>query len=206
VVITLNHFARFVDSKGAAKTQVVREAIRLPKYQVPIDHWHGLRSGIVRIIQNGGTRTDLDRLLADVKDDRKRSNYEANIEGFKKFWGRKTLKFQGVPNARRWSSGELEVKVAPDFSVLIGKQLYIVKLHFRGGPVDDRLSRTRLETIICLMKKVCPTKGAEFAVLDVRLGQLRTRKVSIGFGIALVGEAAAFIEIMRDLEAQESAS
>jgi hypothetical protein len=202
IKINATTFAKFCAATGPARITAVREA--KPKYdkgykQGP-DYWKPFRDGFQDVMRRSATPTELKAVL---NSEHVRPEWEANyaeaIDGAIKWMGRKSIVMQSCKTAE-WVSGDLVVKIKPEFAALINDKPHVVKLWLAVG---DPLTKARADVMLHLLDKTHGRgvkSGATVGVLDVIRSKLFTpTRVVSGIEGLLRGEAASFVEIWRSL-------
>ena len=196
--ISFTTFIDFVMATPGAKVTVVREARDM--YNEGYKHWRDfhkdLREGIISMHRHGRGRADLDRVVA-VADERHADNFRPCVVGYAKWMGRKKFMWVKTPSVLPWRSGELEVAVNPELQLAIDGKPHAVKLYFK----DAKLEKTRVNSMLHLLRLAVPDRNTEIGILDVRRGRLvaPTREVS-NVDLLVQGEAASFAAIWRGLD------
>jgi hypothetical protein len=200
--INATTFAKFCAATGPARITVVREAKQkyTDGYKQGPDYWKPFRDGLVGVVRRGATPTELKTVL---NSEHVRPEWEANyseaIEGAIKWMGRKHIELQRCASAE-WPSGDLVVKVKPEFAALINDQPHVVKLWLKAG---DALTKPRADALLRVLDTTHGRgvkSGATVAVLDVIRSKMFTpTRVVRGIDALLRGEAASFVEIWRSL-------
>ena len=193
--ISLTDFVDFVIKSGTPKLTKVREIKNRPDYDPAWDYWKQLREGIQHFHRTGGKNRDsLDDILHSVQNPRKLGRYSAALKGYKRFLGRKNIRWFSPPGGV-WCCDKLSVKVNPELGLRIEGDRHLVKLYFK----NDAPTKNRLEIVSEMMKTVLAEKtdeGTTMAVLDVSNGKLHTQTVIIPqLSVLLQGEAAAFLSM-----------
>ena len=89
--ISLTDFVDFVMKVGSPKLTQVRTVKNRGPYDAATDFWKALREGIVSFHQDGGTKKELDKIVAGLTDKKKVARYHECVGGYKKFLGRKQI-------------------------------------------------------------------------------------------------------------------
>jgi hypothetical protein len=193
--ISLTDFVDFVIKSGTPKLTKIRAIKNRPDYEPALDFWKQLREGIQRFHRAGaGDKTQLDDIVNSLQNPRKSSRYFAAVSGYKKFLGRRNIRWFTPPTGD-WSYGDLSVKVNPELGLRIEGDRHLVKLYFK----DEAPTKNRLEIVSEMMKLALSAKtpqGTKMAVLDVSKAKLYTQTVTIPqLAVLLEGEAAAFLRM-----------
>ncbi|HSY18589.1 MAG TPA: hypothetical protein VK815_09660, partial [Candidatus Acidoferrales bacterium] len=129
-----------------------------------------LRERIVKTHREDRPASDLNFLMSDVHDGKKRANYPQTIAAYQAFcasrWGNKKLNWFNPPKSEYEHNG-LGVSVNPELGLECEGRRYIIKLYLRKEPI----SRLKTEFINELMESAlspqCKNKEV-FGVLDVK--------------------------------------
>lgn len=168
--VSLTTFLDFVSKSGMAKLGVVREWKNKPKYHPSRDYYKPVRDTIVGLHESGGAMAALDGLLLNLSSDSKVQNYEAVIQGYRKWRGRKGLTWFEPPN-RTWTHAELDINVNPELGLEINGEPHVIKLYFKA----DTLSKGRIAVVNRLMNLACAEEspeGSVMSILDLRRARL----------------------------------
>jgi hypothetical protein len=116
IEISLTDFIGFVNKMGSAKLSHVRKIKDRPEYEHYMDFYKPIREAILKLHKNYEGKEVLDTLLSHLSDDKKKNNYPALINGYKKFLGRK--KFEWVkPPKKDWKVGDVIITVNPELGL-----------------------------------------------------------------------------------------
>lgn len=202
--ISLTDFVDFVIKSGTPKLTKAREIKSRPPYEPVMDFWKKLREGIQKFHRGGVTNNaELDKIVHLLQNPKKRGRYLAAISGYKKFLGRRNLKWF-PPASGDWSYKDLFVRINPELGLRIDGERHVVKLYFK----DEAPTKNRLEIVSEMMKIVLSGKAKQrmkFGVLDVSKGKLHTQTVTIpDLKVLLEGEAAALLRMWELIGEQDS--
>jgi hypothetical protein len=156
-------------------------------------YWRGLRQSIIAMHKANGPRESLDSVVRKTMDVRKRPAYATCIRAYKRWMGRKRVRWIGSPSTL-WQSGSVQVRVNPELGLKIDGVDHVVKLYFKA----EKPTKRRVETILHLLASTLPRRyrQATPGVLDVQRGRLIVPTVEVADVDALLaGDAAAF-EVM----------
>jgi len=168
--ISLTDLVDIVSKSGTAKATKVAQVKARPDYEPAFDFYKALRDRIVEIHRAGDPRSVLTSFMASVTDHKKRVNYPNAMDGYKKWWGQKTLRWFSPPRVIYEQHG-VEVIVNPELGLDINGTRHLVKLYFK----TDRLSKLRVDIITRLMESTLRPQCRNdevVAVLDVRQAKL----------------------------------
>lgn len=196
--ISLTDFINFVNKSGTQKLNQVRQIKNRTEYEPWGDFYKPIREGIQQIHKTGKSKEALGDLLKQVTDSKKLSNYPDLISGYKKFWGRKQMNWF-VPPHRKWSVGDIVIRINPELGLEYGGKFYVIKLFFK----DEKISKYQVDQILALMEYQLRSRVNEpeikFALLDVRKGKLYENKVNSDMLPLLLGEAHAFDTMWKNI-------
>lgn len=186
--ISLTDFVDIVSTSGTPKFTKVRKVKNRPPYAPGADFYKSLRDRIVEVHQKGLEYKDLQNLLKSLSDRKKAINYPILLNGYRRWWGRKKLKWF-APHQGLWSGHGIDVRVNPEIGLEFNEKLYLIKLYFKA----DKLSKTRTDIITHLMETCLGAQSSDIimGVLDIRNSKLLCPTVPIsGLSVALDGELA----------------
>lgn len=186
--VSLTYFLDFVSTSGSPKLTVVRKFKIKDPYDPRQDFWKRLREGIVEFHKSGQTNKNwLDRLAKGLTDQKKLGLYPDNVKQYKRFLGRKKIRWFKPPKAD-WTCNGLTITVNPELGLKIDGSPTLVKLYFKA----DNLAKRRVEVIQLLMD-VAVNKRFHFGVLDVPRAKLYSSSSPDHSLLPLLqGEAASF--------------
>jgi len=167
--ISLTDLVDIVSKSGSPKATKVSQVKNRDEYQPGTDFYKQFRDGLVGIHKAGGSRNELAGILQGVSEKNRLSNYPAAITGYKKWWGKKELKWFQPPNELFSGSG-VDVSINPELGLLINGERHLVKLYLKA----DKLTKARADLITGLMEEALgvASKDAKMSVLDVRNAKL----------------------------------
>lgn len=153
---------------------------------------------LLKIMKLVKSRNDLGEILQNVTDEKKKENYADALAGYKKFWGRKDIKWLKPP-AKHWSLGEIDIRVNPELGLEYDGNFYIIKMYLKA----DKLSKDRVTQILSLLEDQLRSKVESeviFCVLDVRNSKLYCNdSKNKSLMTLLKGEAISFETIWKGL-------
>lgn len=204
IEISLTDFIGFVNKMGSAKLSHVKNIKDRPEYEHYMDFYKSIREAIIKLHKNNEDKNYLDSLLPHLSDDKKRNNFPALINGYKKFLGRK--KFEWVkPPKKDWKVGDVVITVNPELGLEEKKKdgssnFYIIKLYFKEEP----LKKAQASQILTLMEMQLRSKVNEpeikFAILDVRRSKFHIKHdQELKELPLLLGEAQSFATMWKSM-------
>lgn len=188
--ITLTDFVDIVSKSGTPKATKVAQVKNRPAYDPKTDFYKKVREAIVDTHQRGASKADLSAALSNLKDTKKQVNYPDVLQGYKKWWGKKTLSWF-VPPSGTFTAHGVDVSINPELGLEINGTKHIIKLYFKG----EGLAKNRANIVTCLMGiqlNAAAPAGAIMSVLDVRNAKLvsAANTPSPTFSAALTAELA----------------
>ena len=97
----------------------------------------------------------------------KQSNYQSVLNGYKTFWGRKTIIWFQPPTTI-WNYNGLDISLNPELGLNINGTYHVIKMYFKA----DKLSKVKSELILYLMHQVLPAQvnghNVIYGIIDVR--------------------------------------
>ena len=129
-----------------------------------------IREALEDTHQNGHNRAHLRQIVGTLRDTKKQVNYPKIVDGYCKWWGRKSFVWFDPPNSM-FSNAGVDVSINPELGLEFGGEKYVVKLYFKS----DTLAKNRIELVTqlmenCLRPSVSP--DVMMAVLDTRASKL----------------------------------
>jgi hypothetical protein len=170
IKVSLTDLVDIVSRSGTPKATRVAQVKRRPEYEPAFDFYKPLRDHIVSVHIDGGDKGDIGKVMREIVDGKKLRNYPPLIDGYVKWWGRKTFAWLDPPRVSYEANG-VEVIINPELGLEFGGARHVIKLYFKADP----LSKTRADIIVHLMElSLRPICGQEerMSVLDVRNARL----------------------------------
>ncbi len=199
IQLSLTDFVDFVCKAGSSKLTKVKQIKGREKYSPATDFYKPLREGIVNNHEAGGTKRDLNKVTEGLKDFRKKRNYGEAIDGYKRFWGRKTISWFAPPFIH-WRIGDVDIRINPELGLTYDDKFLVIKLYLKS----DKLSKDKVGQILTLMEGQLRDKvesEVRMAVLDVKNAKLFVKEDDDLSLLALLnGEARNFETIWNSLE------
>jgi len=187
--LSLTDFVDIVSASGTPKLTKVRQVKHRPDYSPATDFYRPFREHVVEIHSLGRPRTELDALLSTLTDKKKMVNYPSLVDGYSRWWGRKSLSWFD-PGSELWSAHGIGVRVNPELGLTVNESRHLIKLYLKADPI----SKNRLDIITQLMDEALgphQDTPCTMSVLDVRRAKLISPTVPItGLSAALDGELA----------------
>lgn len=189
--ISLTDFVDVVSKSGSPKQTKVKQIKNRPAYQPATDFYKPFREGLIDLHVAGNDRSSLDNIIPNLNDLKKVANYPELIDGYKKWWGRKTIGWFDPPRGKYTSSG-IDIAVNPELGLIIDGKRVIVKLYNKAEPI----TQFRIDLVPLLMELVlrdsCEPDDA-VALLDVRKGKLHYLSVNPAVAKAGLDAELAYI-------------
>lgn len=145
--ISLTDFVDIVSKSGTPKaTKIAQVKNRVP-YNPAADFYKVIRDTIIEMHSASRGKAHLRELLSSLVDQKKASNYPGVVDGYLKWWGRKTLEWFTPPSGI-FSDHGMEVSINPELGLNIDGQPHVIKLYFKSEP----LSKMRVDIATHLME------------------------------------------------------
>jgi hypothetical protein len=196
--ISLTDFVDFVSKSGSAKLTKVKQVKERDDYHPATDFYKILREKLIDFHVKNLEKKELDQIVKNLADDKKKGNYSEAIKGYKKFLGKKEAKWFNPPS-HTWKTGELNIKVNPELGLEFNSTKYVIKLYLKA----EKLSRDKVTQILCLLEKQLRNKVGEdviFCLLDVKNAKLHVNDTKTSaLNPLLEGEAKSFEIIWNNL-------
>lgn len=177
--LSLTDFVDIISASGTPKATKVKQVKNRPPYSPVTDFYKRIRENIIDIHRNNRKKSYIDRTLVGLTDKKKETAYPAIISGYKKWVGRKKIKWFDPPHDV-FSSNGVDVSINPELGVKINGNPHLIKLYFKSEP----LTKNRIDIITYLMAAVlshsCPSPSKTvMSVLDVRRSKLISPTVPV---------------------------
>jgi hypothetical protein len=189
--ISLTELVDVVSRVGTLKAKKVAAIKNRPPYQPQTDFYKALREGLIAIHEHGKEKDALKDLVPKLGDQKKAANYPGAVEGYRKWWGKKTVEwFQPVKVI--YGHAGVEVNVNPELGLVIDGKRTLIKLYLKAEP----LTKLRTDLVTCLMEKALRPKCQEgdlVGLLDVRKSRLFLPGPEVGITSAMVDAELAYI-------------
>jgi len=186
--IPLTSFIDFVIKSGSPKmtcAQKIKSQMGMP-YDPVTDYYKRFREAVQELHQKNLSKSKLSHIIGALPDT-KVVNYNAMIEGYKKFLGTKTVTWFDPPR-KVWKHGDIEIPINPEVGIEWGGKKHIIKLYLKA----EKPSKDRAASVLALMNKNLGTINCEYCLLDVRNSKSYFFEKSMTSLIPLVeGEAVA---------------
>lgn len=199
IKISLTDFIDFVNKSGNSKLTKVRQIKQRKPYHPSTDFYKDLREGIIANHEEAGNKSSLDNILKELTNEKKTSNYEAALLGYKKFWGNKKLVWF-TPASTNWKINDVEVKINPELGLMRNNIPLVVKLYLKSEKLTkDKVSQILTLLEIQLRKKV--PSDCLFGILDVKNSKLFLNETKdTSFLPLLEGEIRSFETIWKAIK------
>lgn len=191
IEISLTDFVDFVCKAGSSKLTKVKQIKNRDTYSPATDFYKALREGIVTNHQQNGDKRSLNKIIDNITDTKKIKSYTDSVEGYKKFWGRKSIKWFDPP-FKHWITGDIDVRINPELGLEYDNKFYVIKLFLK----NEKLSKDKVDQILTLMESQLRNnldEDIKMAVLDVKNSKLFIKEdTDISLLPLLDGEAKSF--------------
>jgi hypothetical protein len=187
--LSLTDFVGFAVASGTAKLTKVREFKSRPPYDPTLDFYKQVREGMIDCHRAGDPKARLEAHVGTIADKKKMAHFQAIVDGYRSWWGKKSLVWLEPPRSL-YSEGGVSIRVNPELGLSINGDEHLIKLYFK----TDKLSKSRVDVITHLLDKALRADvkpHTRMGVLDVRESRLLTPTVPIaGLDAMLTGELA----------------
>lgn len=169
--ISLNDFVGFLNKTGRHRLSHVKQIKNRPDYEKNFDFYAPFREAVQALHKKDLDKNELDKLIDNLTDRKKQSNYPALVNGYKKFWGRKSLKWFKPPK-KDWKIGDVSIRINPELGLEYNNKFYVIKLYLK----EDPIRKDQIDQILSLMEMQLRSKvldpEIQFAFLNVRKSKL----------------------------------
>jgi hypothetical protein len=150
----------------------------------------GLRNAVRESLNAGGHRRPLDECLRACQP-AKLGSYTANVEGLKRWLGRKTLTNVGPVAPVPWSAGGIVISVNPEFGGQIAGVPHVIKLHFK----EKVLTKRQIDSALRMLQITHEAQG-KVGILDVRRAKLHTITRSVpNIDVIMENDAVSLVHL-----------
>jgi len=191
IELSLTRFLDFTLKNGTPKITSLRETKKqsIEEYSTAKDYYKQIRDAIVKYHKNDTPYSHVEALATSITNKSKQENYPLIAHGYKKFLGKKQIRWFKPPQ-QDWSANGVSVSVNPELGLEFNGRRHVIKMYFKADP----LRKQEVKAILSLMDAVLQTPKNSFTmgVLDVRNGKLHTDEPPDPTLLALMnGETAA---------------
>jgi len=193
IKVSLTDFSEFVLKAGAKKQTKVRQIVNRPKYEPQFDFWKKLRERIIDLHKTAKPTKELQNIISELTDDKKKKVYPGLVKGYLKFIGRKKPTWFAPPKGE-WSHEDLAIRVNPEIGLEFNGKKHVIKLHLN----QSIMAKNEADIILTLMKSLGDEEDIIYCLLDVKTNKLyRSDKIKVDLLPVLQGEAMSFISIWK---------
>jgi len=191
IEISLTRFLDFTLKNGSPKVTSLQQTKRqvMEEYNPATDYYKQIRDAIVNHHKKETSFSSVERLASSIQNKSKRDNYPLIAAGYKKFQGRKQIKWFKPPH-KSWTANDVSVSINPELGLEINGKQNVIKMYFKA----DGPKKQEVKAILSLMDAVLqnPKTNYTMGILDVRNGKLFTDvPQDPGLMALMQGEAAA---------------
>ena len=169
--LVLSDFIDIVSKSGISKANAILRIKNRPPYHPAFDFYKPLREHIIDTHRHNRGKKELLRANDLTSDNKKWEIYDLILSNYKRFWGRKTIKWFDPPK-NIWSSNEISVALNPELGLIINDVPYVIKLYLKG----EKLTNAKSIINLFLMHQVLPAthnrQSLTYSILDVRQSNL----------------------------------
>lgn len=169
--ISLNDFVGFLNKTGKHRQSHIKQIKNRPDYEKNFDFYAPFREAVQDLHKKELDKEILDKLLKNLTDKKKQTNYPSLVDGYKKFLGRKNLKWFKPPK-KDWNIGDISIRINPELGLEYKNKFYVIKLYLK----EDTIRKDQIDQILSLMEMQLRSKVVEpeiqFAFLNVRKSKL----------------------------------
>lgn len=189
--ISLTDFVDIVSKAGRPKATKVRQVRERPEYEPAFDFYKSFREHIIENHRRGGTKASVSDVLRTLSDQKKINSYTELANAYRKWWGRKELKWF-TPPRDLYSANGIEVILNPELGLEINGKRHIIKMYLKNDP----LTTFKTELIIDLLEQQLRNNTNtvdHFAVLDIRRSKLFSEPPHTPTSIPIINAEISYI-------------
>lgn len=195
--ISLTDFVDFLAKAGSPRLTKAKELLERGKYDPATDFWRAFRDALKMHHKKNAEKKELDNLLRLTNEPNRLKKYSLAIQEYKKFLGRKKIKWFQPPRTN-WSHSGLMVRINPELGLIWDDCRYIVKLYFN----NEKMTKRKADLVNTLMVEALNgqlQKNDQVGVLDICCNKFYTG-YSPNLAPLLFGEAVSLVAIWDELE------
>ncbi|QDU04019.1 hypothetical protein V6x_37440 [Gimesia chilikensis] len=195
IEISLTRFLDYTIKNGTPKLnslKLTKKQLAEP-YNPATDYYKQIREVIINCHKKGKPLSTITEVAKNVRHAGKRENYPSIASGYKKFIGRKSVKWFTPPQIN-WEANGVSVSLNPELGLEIDGIRNVIKLYFKS----DNPSKYQVRAILSLMDSTLQNSknNLTMGILNVRKGKLITDNPPDPSFLALMeGEAASIAAI-----------
>lgn len=189
--LSLTDLVDVVSKAGTPKATKVAEIKNRKPYQPATDFYKPLRDRLIELHKGGKDRSALAELLAGINDQKKLTNYPSALNGYHKWWGKKTIRWFDPPRNLYGHAG-VDVAINPELGLMVDGTRFVIKLYLKADP----LSKLRVDLVTVLMEVALRSKcnpDDEIALLDMRQSKLFTLSAPIKTTRAVIDAELSYV-------------
>ena len=181
--LSLTDLVDVVSKAGTPKATKVAEIKNRKPYQPATDFYKPFRDGVIDIHQKGKDKKGLLDLQNALTDPKKIANYPDAIDGYRKWWGKKTISWFEPPKNTYGHAG-IDVAVNPELGLVVDGKRHVVKLYLKADPLTVLMEVS--------LRSKCQADDL-LALLDVRQAKLFTVSAQLKPTKAVVDAELAYV-------------
>lgn len=186
--LTMTEFLDVVSKTAGSKATKVRQIKNKPEYHPSTDFYKPIREEIAAGHKRGGTKADLQGFVDSYPEKKKVGHFQAIVNGYVKWWGKKGVKWFAPPSSV-YANGGFEISVKPEIGLEVDGKRHLIKLYFKPDP----LTKPRIELAIQLMESTLRPKARPTDFMSIM--DIRKSKLSISTGPSTLLEAVLSAEM-----------
>ncbi len=194
-LITMSQFVDYVLTSGTSRLTAVERILQGVDDKSP-DFYAPVRKTIVDMHTKGDDDAVLDSLLASLVDSRERIIFPKVVNGYKKFLRQGEMTWFEPP-MRDYPLGSLTLRAAPELGLTIAGRPHVIKLYFRGEPIDPQ--RIVIVNQVLASAFCAAWPGVVFSTLDVRRARLYPYKPNSKVWTLLRAESLSISHLLEGL-------
>lgn len=191
--LSLTDLVDVFSKAGTPRVTKVREIKNREAYSPATDYYRRFREGIVEIHSLGKSKDSLGEILQNLPT-HKIENYSEMVEGYRKWWGRKSFSWFNPPKGS-YSYHNFTISVNPELGVEIDGHRHVIKLYTKA----DTLAKNRVDLVHSVMElslSALALEGDRLCVLDVRNSKIFISNGAVDNAQAIIDAELAYIETL----------
>lgn len=171
IKLSLTDFVDISSKVGTSKITNIGKVKNRPPYSPATDYYKRLRDHFINLHKNNYDKNSILPTSVITQNINKQQNYNEIIDGYKKFWGKKDLRWFDPPHLI-WESHDIGVILNPELGLEINNIPHVIKLYFK----KEKLTKARVDISLFLMhqfmSKQFNNKNINYCILDIRRSKL----------------------------------
>lgn len=176
--ISLSQFISVSTSKTIDAKKSAMDRIKHSVYSPASDYWKPIRDELPKVLKGEHTFDAFNSIIDKTSEkNNKKNNFKLDVQNLKNFFSNHSYKCLENHNTKaswRYDAGDLTVRVAPEFNIIIDGQKYLLRVEYRLKKANER---STYEPSILLLNEATKDKrdaDTKVAILNLQDQKLMT--------------------------------